>query len=325
MDEEEAKLATYNQQLLQVHELLQYDAQNPEFLKLKSDLEQVIALTHELVKTNPQGSTTESSSTSEISKDFKSGPIALGENIEVSDGVRVYAGAVTDIINDLEYKIKYFEHDAEVMLPASSLSRIQPNYELLDRNSIKIGTPVQCKYSADVAFYDAVITGVTTHGYQVLYTAYGNTEDVPYEYLRSISTERGPNAATIAAAAAKSAKKNADPESSLITIPANLEILPTDTEEEKQKKRKKIKAIKSKNRLITKHVEVQEVQKTWQNFVHKSSKKKSMGSTLVKSASMFKSSESVEGKVGVVNSGKAMTSFGARKKYTFQDATAPTG
>ena len=40
---------------------------------------------------------------------------------------------------------------------------------------------------------------------------------------------------------------------------------------------------------------------------------------------MFKSSESVEGKVGVVNSGKAMTSFGARKKYTFQDATAPTG
>ena len=43
------KLATYNAQLSQVEQLLQADPQNAEFLKLKQDLLEVVALTNDLV------------------------------------------------------------------------------------------------------------------------------------------------------------------------------------------------------------------------------------------------------------------------------------
>ena len=39
--------------------------------------------------------------------------------------------------------------------------------------------------------------------------------------------------------------------------------------QEKMRKKKKLKAIKSKNRLITKEVEVTAVQQTWKKFVTK--------------------------------------------------------
>jgi survival-of-motor-neuron-related-splicing factor 30 len=38
---------------------------------------------------------------------------------------------------------------------------------------------------------------------------------------------------------------------------------------------------------------------------------------IVKSSSMFSSPEFVDGKVGVINSGKGMTSFSTRKKHQF--------
>ena len=39
--------------------------------------------------------------------------------------------------------------------------------------------------------------------------------------------------------------------------------------QEKQRKKKKIKAIKSRNRLVTKEIEVSAVQQTWKKFVTK--------------------------------------------------------
>lgn len=338
--ESEAKLKLYEQQLSQVNDMLAYDPQNTQFLQLKVDLDQVILLTTDLIKNTvaansivAQSAFVEAkaapsavvapSSTGEI-EIVKTGTIEVGETVEVS-GDRVYAGVVTGIINETEYKVKYFEYDSEVSLPVSSLSRIRHVYPLIKpQSSVKIGMTCQCKYSADQNFYEAIITEITANGYQVMFPQYGNGEEVPYEYLTpSAVVEKTVDRAeetTAASTSTKDIKKAAGEDSALIPIPVNLQILPTDTEEEKIRKKKKIKAIKSKNRLISKDVEVQEVQKTWQNFVNKSSKKKSLsGPVIKKTSSLFKSSESVEGKVGVTNSGKAMTTFPERKKYTFQD------
>ena len=51
MSEEEANLATYTLQLQQVEAALTNDPSNPELNKLKSDLEEIINLTRELIDT----------------------------------------------------------------------------------------------------------------------------------------------------------------------------------------------------------------------------------------------------------------------------------
>eukprot|EP00597_Dinobryon_sp_UTEXLB2267_P004382 CAMPEP_0170075320 /NCGR_PEP_ID=MMETSP0019_2-20121128/12471_1 /TAXON_ID=98059 /ORGANISM="Dinobryon sp., Strain UTEXLB2267" /LENGTH=321 /DNA_ID=CAMNT_0010286199 /DNA_START=1003 /DNA_END=1965 /DNA_ORIENTATION=+ len=313
-----SRIVIYEQQLQQVNQLLQLDAQNLQFLKLKEDLEKVIHLTTDLIKQTNANSGSSEAPKSESDDDengnddsddeqnvvAKTGKIEVGEVIEASSGERVYAGVVTGIINETECRIKYFEFESEVSLPVSSFQRAPP--ATVNRSEVKIGFKCQCKYATDQNYYDAVVTAVTMYGYLVTYSQYGNSEEVPLEYLKHL-----PNAP-------KKAQNKKWDGKSLIPIPDNLKYLPTDTEEEKLRKKKKMKAIKSKNRLITKEVEVTAVQQTWQKFVTKKATKKvtslSAAALVGKKHSMFKSPDVVDGKVGVTNSGKGMTTFAERKK-----------
>jgi hypothetical protein len=86
----------------------------------------------------------------------KTGAIEVGEVVEVSNGERIYAGVVTGIINETEYRIKYYEFDTEVSLPVSSFSRAPP--ATIDKAHVKIGYKCLCKYAADQTFYDAVVS-----------------------------------------------------------------------------------------------------------------------------------------------------------------------
>ena len=190
---------------------------------------------------------------------------------------RLYAGVVTDIINDTEFKIKYFGYEKEVSLPKQSLMHIKAEdpAALVPKDQLKVGTKCMAKYSEDQQFYQAMITSITSHGYQLQYTEYGNHEEVPYEYIKMLNNNDNSNSNSSSSGKNELDNKRSkeekvdDIENSFITIPKSLEILPTDTEEEKNRKRKKIKNIKNKNRIIAKDVEVQKVQKSWQNFVSK--------------------------------------------------------
>lgn len=317
-DELYSKIGQYYQQLSQVQQLLQVDPNNEQFLKLKSDLENVIKLTKDLIEqlnNNKSAEKKEDDAASEYDEDEdnesdndnddipKTGPIVVKENVEVSGGDRIYAGVVTEIITPSEYKIKYFEFDSEVALPVSSISRITPSSDL-KKKDIKVGSKYKCKYATDQNYYDIVVTSITEHGYMVKYSQYLNSEEVPLEYLKPIEGKDKNNIG----------KK--DDGKTLIPIPENLKILPTDTEEEKNRKKKKLKAIKSKNRLITKEVEVAAVQQTWQKFVNKTATKKSLQSVGTKLAKKFttnsKSDEPIDKVVG-----KGMTSYAERKRYIF--------
>jgi len=61
-------------------------------------------------------------------------------------------------------------------------------------------------------------------------------------------------------------------------------------------------------------LEIKATQQTWKKFVTKGSKRQMSG--LVKS-SIFASSDAVDAKIGVVNSGKGLTDFAQRKKHKF--------
>jgi survival-of-motor-neuron-related-splicing factor 30 len=101
-------------------------------------------------------------------------------------------------------------------------------------------------------------------------------------------------------------------------IPASLTILPSDSAEEKERKKKRIKAIKSANRLKRNAKEKAESANSWQKFISKKASTKAVSgfSTGKKTKkSMFATPDTVDGKVGVTNSGNGITESGDRKKF----------
>jgi hypothetical protein len=238
----EAKIALYNQQLSQVEELLQLDGTNTQFIKLKDDLHSLIALTRALL-VKAIGESAVSSSSAGVSSSsanilpsasqplnsgtasIRKGPIQVGEVVEVIGGERLYAGVVTGIINQTEYKVKYYEYPDEVSLPVTSLQR--PPLAFYAPDQVTVGMNCQCKYATDQNYYDCKVTAITPNGCVVTYTQYGNTEEVPVAYLKPITSAAKPNALS-----GKSAGKHTTT-GGLIPIPESLQILPTDTEKVK--------------------------------------------------------------------------------------------
>lgn len=218
----------------------------------------------------------------------KTGPIKVNDHIEVIGGERSFAGVIIEVINSTEFKVKYYEFADEVSLPLSSIQRITPGpyvlqYDDIHNDHLTVGTKCQCKYATDQQYYDATITEKTKNGYIVTYTGYGNSEEVPIEYIRPpvLTLEKQSTTATATGAATTTTTNNNnnnkntngnkvdEKKSQIIPIPANLKILPTDTEEEKQRKKKKIKAIKNKNRIISQEEDVAQVQQSWKKFIDK--------------------------------------------------------
>jgi survival of motor neuron-related-splicing factor 30 len=105
-------------------------------------------------------------------------------------------------------------------------------------------------------------------------------------------------------------------------IPDHLRLLPTDSEEEKARKRKKVKHLKAQWKQ--RHAGALEAQAeaqqgggpgSWKDYLNKS-KKKSKGLGALKKGSIFKSPDTVDGRVGVVGSGQGMTDFEKRNTFT---------
>lgn len=103
-------------------------------------------------------------------------------------------------------------------------------------------------------------------------------------------------------------------------IPENLKVLPNDSLEERNRKRKKLKHLKQrfKNRLIEK--DLRGKMGKWSNF-NKNAKVKGKGHFMVRknTKSIFQTPDTIEGKVGVMNSGKGMTKYARKEKFMFGD------
>lgn len=94
------------------------------------------------------------------------------------------------------------------------------------------------------------------------------------------------------------------------SAPSHLVPLASDTDAEKNKKRRTLKALKSKWRERVKEKSSEKKQKSWKDFNTK--KRSKSGKT---DESIFKTTDGVSAKVGVIGSGKAMTGYGDRKRF----------
>lgn len=199
-------------------------------------------------------------------------PLRVGENVEAVGGNRPYAGTVLALSKSNTSTsgedssssaslpdtamVKYFEFEAPVMVPIAMLQRIT-------RTSIKAGQVVpglkcQAKFGQDQQWYDAVIESASEHGYMATFIGYGNTEEVPIEYIRpfgfgknaeerkadmrranaslsraggGVDADGGAATSTTTSGGSTSTGAGATTTASGVRIPASLRILPTDSEE----------------------------------------------------------------------------------------------
>mmetsp|Transcript_41623 Transcript_41623/g.71713 ORF Transcript_41623/g.71713 Transcript_41623/m.71713 type:complete len:136 (+) Transcript_41623:230-637(+) len=98
-------------------------------------------------------------------------------------------------------------------------------------------------------------------------------------------------------------------------IPDNLKVLPTDSQAERTRKRLKVKMLKSKFKQKEKSEEAVAKQKNWQSFMTKGKRKTISSKVAMKKDSIFKSPETVDGKVGVIGSDNKMTEYQNKKKF----------
>ncbi|KAG7384739.1 hypothetical protein PHYPSEUDO_002268 [Phytophthora pseudosyringae] len=331
LEELEARLVTFTEQLQNIHELLQSDPTNAEFLSIAKDLVEVIQLTKETIdlKVNAASSAQASEPQEPSTLELKYAPGAAVEALQ--QGVW-YPAQVDSVTSDGSYNVKFLGFGTSAELTEDALRAIDVDAEEADKlpakTAIAEGFRCRAKYYADAVVYSCSVTKVTELGFQVLFEGYGNSEEVPYEYLRpaaelqvevgtvaaQASTTNAVDGAGMHDAAAATARTVAPAViHKPIKIPENLQILPTDTEAEKERKRKRMRAIKSLNRHKNIDNERNIKQHDWKAFQHKAKKKglkKGVSGVLSKrGSSMFASPETVQGRVGVVGSGHGMTTF----------------
>ncbi|KAJ0410162.1 hypothetical protein ATCC90586_008440 [Pythium insidiosum] len=352
LEELQQRLVTFSGQLESIHELLQTDPENAEFLNIAKDLVEVIRLTKEMIdlKLSAADKSSEAPSTSRETAPARSTEATLtaeppalafspGTSCEAQSNGAWYPAFIESITARNTYNVHYLGFGNKDELPETSLRAIECSpEEMPPRSEVVVGYQCMAKYYVDSQWYTAAVTATTAYGFQVLFDGYGNTEEVPFEYLRIRPFSSGASAADVPPAttgAAETSKPKAavaglKPLEAVlakpIKVPDNLQILPTDSEAEKERKRKRLKHIQKLNKQKEAENERTIKQHDWKSFQHKAMKKGVRGSgVLSKRGSMFASPDTVQGRVGVVGSGQGMTAFDdARKKVKRGHPTSST-
>ncbi|CAH0479913.1 unnamed protein product [Peronospora belbahrii] len=342
LEELETRLVAFTEQLQNIHELLQSDPVNTEFLGIAKDLVEVIQLTKETIDFKVNATSFNHVSAPQETLKRCQEPQALGDlEIKFAPGSSVealqqgvwYPAHVDSVTDDGSYNVTFLGFGTIAELQQDAVRAIDVDAEqaaeLPAKEKITEGFECRAKYYADAVVYSCLVTKVTALGFQVLFDGYGNSEEVPYEYLsaalKSSDAEVGTaigqvNSAdavdgdgTHVAVAATEQKVAPAVIHKPIKIPENLQILPSDTEAEKERKRKRLRAIKSLNRHKNIDNERNIKQHDWKAFQYKAKKKgikKGVSGVLSKrGSSMFASPETVHGRVGVVGSDQGMTNF----------------
>lgn len=168
-------------------------------------------------------------------------------------------------------------------------------------NELTSGIFCEAIYMDDGRWYPCCIERAVEDGYQIKFKKYGTIALVPREYIR-INKDKG--------------IKREYEEMTSFKAPEHLKIRPTDTPETKKQKKRKIKAIKQHIKTKALDKEAKERQNVWHNFNSDGAKSKKGYYALKKAESIFKSPDTVEGKVGVTGSGKGMTALTQKPKVT---------
>jgi len=317
------KLDTYREQLAQVEEALEQQPDEPSLVKLKNDLTEVIVLTEDLVKYQaaapaaeqeaaaapeaapsssggggrPQSKSVHTALVGRTCEAFHEQKWFNAEIVKVRRDDRGIERCTVDFIG-LKHTREYKVTDVRMLRPPHP-AQCQP------------GTRCQAVFAEDGLWYECVITEQTEKGYKITFTDYGSKAEVQFDQIRLSGSGRG-------AEKKRTLKEVATPAG--YKIPESLVIQKVDSEEVIETKRRKIQAIKKQQRVDRIEEDASKKQGSWQKFFHtKASTRSKCGFMSGKpKESMFKVPETLEGKVGVIGSGREMTKFAEPRKFTYQ-------
>jgi survival-of-motor-neuron-related-splicing factor 30 len=229
--------------------------------------------------------------------DYNSKLAEVDDLLQAEPGNSEYLQIRTDLVDviTLTKDLLKMKEAEEAATPAKALPFIPPSTTPnAHANFFAIGTICEAKYSADGVWYKAKINAILEGGkYHVTYTDYGNEEVVSITDIRPLPD-------TAKKSSTLPLKRPAVPDA-IQQIPKSLQVLPTDTEEQRAAKKKKVKAIKSANRLKTMDEEGKSKKSAWEKFQNKPKKNVPMSYSGRKKESIFKSPDG--GKIGVTGSG----------------------
>ncbi|KAG4055969.1 hypothetical protein PC123_g8969 [Phytophthora cactorum] len=249
LEELEARLVTFTEQLQNIHELLQSDPTNAEFLSIAKDLVEVIQLTKETIDLKVNAASSVQVPESQKPQEQHQEALNLELNYEPGSVVEAlqqgvwYPAYVDSVTSDGSYNVKFLGFGTTAELKEDALRVIEVDKEqaaeLPATEAIGEGFKCQAKYYLDAVVYPCAVRVFETCG---------------------TATDGAPKVAPVVIHKA-------------IKIPENLQILPTDTEAEKERKRKRVRAIKSLNRHKTIDNERNIKQHDWKAFQHNAKKK----------------------------------------------------
>lgn len=276
IEELTSNISTYKEQLQQIKMLLAEDPGNSEYKDMERELEEVIALTEELLATAKQN------------EDATSG---MGTSASVSNTLQ-NSNATSHYEMDLLDQEEKFPVGTKVQAVWSD------DGEWYDA-TIEAYTPNGYMVSFDEWGNKEEVDPANVRPLEV--NALAEAEKIAEATRQALKRK-------IAQAAV------ADFQSK--SIPAKLRVNPDDPEDVKAAKRKKIHAFKSKMRFEKLEVTQNKRQNAWQQFQTTKGRAKKVGFfSGRKKESIFKSPDDPFGKVGVTGSGKGLTDFQKREKH----------
>jgi len=310
------KLDTYREQLAQVEEALEQQPDEPSLQKLKNDLTEVIVLTEDLVKYQAAApedvpEAAQASAPTQRQSSNKSVHTALiGRTCEAFYEQKWYNAEIKNVRRD--------DRGTERCTVDFIGFKNQREYKITDVRMLRPPHPAQCQpgtkvqgiFHEDGLWYECVITEQTEKGYKVTFSEYATKAELKFDQVRLGSHKSADKKRTIKEVSTPAGYK----------IPESLVIQKTDTDEQKETKQRKIQAIKKQQRTDKLEDEAMKKQAGWQKFFHnKASIRSKCGFLSGKPKdSIFKVPDTLEGKVGVVGSGKEMTKYSEPRKFTYQ-------
>lgn len=277
-----SNLSAYKDQLQQVRKLLVEDPANSEYADMEKELEEVIALTEELLETAKQSEITEL----DIRKNVNEGP-----SFHEFTRTHEHEMGPKDV----------FENSEKFPVGTKVQAVWSDDGEWYDA-TIEAFTPNGYYVSYDGWGNKEEVDPANVRPIQV------GVVNTLVEAEKEAEATKQAIKRKIAQAAVSDFQSR--------SLPAKLRIEPDDPEDVKATKRKKIHAFKSKVRQEQLEVSQNKRQNAWQQFQTTKGKTKKIGYlSMRKRESIFKSPEDPQGKVGVTGSGKGLTEFQKREKH----------
>jgi len=262
MSTPQEKLKLYEEQLQAVEAAIAQDPTNDEWLKLKTDLLEVIRLTQQLSEVKGEVAATSSSAADGASAAAAAADVqsySVGDKCQAlyeMDGLWYNAKVVALVEDGFFVSFLGYGNTAQV-----DFNEVRP-YVRPDTSEWRPGTEVMGIAPADSRWYSAKIVSV---GPEIAKLRFSGESEVVEVTLDSVRLPTATAASTTAVAAeTKQQELSGAPK-----MPKGMEVKPDDSEEEIARKKRKLKMFKRSEKRAKEETAVDDRRNGWQHFAKK--------------------------------------------------------